>query len=147
MDLLLYPDQMMLQIHESIGHPLELDRILGDERNYAGTSFDAGLFGSYKYGSELLNVTFDPSIDAELASYGYDDHGTKAEKTSLHQGRHSQAAAGRRDLPETRQHWWGGQLPCLLVEPSANGPHGQSQCRARHPEHRRASSARSSVGC
>jgi predicted Zn-dependent protease len=33
------PDQMMLQIHESIGHPLELDRILGDERNYAGTSF------------------------------------------------------------------------------------------------------------
>ena len=39
MDLLLMPDQMMLQIHESIGHPLELDRVLGDERNYAGTSF------------------------------------------------------------------------------------------------------------
>src|SRR5262249_5768299 len=39
LDLLLMPDQMMLQIHESIGHPLELDRILGDERNYAGTSF------------------------------------------------------------------------------------------------------------
>ena len=39
MDLLLAPDQMILQIHESIGHPLELDRILGDERNYAGTSF------------------------------------------------------------------------------------------------------------
>ena len=38
-DLILAPDQMMLQIHESIGHPLELDRILGDERNYAGTSF------------------------------------------------------------------------------------------------------------
>ena len=39
MDVLLAPDQMILQIHESIGHPLELDRILGDERNYAGTSF------------------------------------------------------------------------------------------------------------
>ena len=39
MDVVLMPDQMMLQIHESIGHPLELDRILGDERNYAGTSF------------------------------------------------------------------------------------------------------------
>ena len=61
MDLLLAPDQMMLQIHESIGHPLELDRILGDERNYAGTSFvTLDMFGSYRYGSELLNVTFDP---------------------------------------------------------------------------------------
>ena len=58
MDVLLMPDQMMLQIHESIGHPLELDRILGDERNYAGTSFvTPDMFGSYRYGSELLNVT------------------------------------------------------------------------------------------
>ena len=58
LDLLLAPDQMILQIHESIGHPLELDRILGDERNYAGTSFvTPDMFGSYRYGSELLNVT------------------------------------------------------------------------------------------
>jgi len=60
MDALLAPDQMILQIHESIGHPLELDRILGDERNYAGTSFvTPEMFGSYQYGSELLNVSFD----------------------------------------------------------------------------------------
>ena len=53
MDVLLMPDQMMLQIHESIGHPLELDRILGDERNFAGTSFvTLDMFGSYRYGSE-----------------------------------------------------------------------------------------------
>jgi predicted Zn-dependent protease len=46
------PDQMMLQIHESIGHPLEMDRILGDERNYAGTSFvKASDFGHLQYGS------------------------------------------------------------------------------------------------
>ena len=52
MDVLLMPDQMMLQIHESIGHPLELDRILGDERNYAGTSFvTLDMFGTYRYGS------------------------------------------------------------------------------------------------
>lgn len=52
-DLLLMPDQMMLQIHESIGHPLELDRILGDERNYAGTSFvKAQDFGQLQYGSQ-----------------------------------------------------------------------------------------------
>ena len=61
MDLILAPDQMILQIHESIGHPLELDRILGDERNYAGTSFvSMDMFGTFQYGSELLNVTFDP---------------------------------------------------------------------------------------
>src|SRR6185503_5531256 len=54
MDLLLMPDQMMLQVHESVGHPLELDRILGDERNYAGTSFvTPDMFGTYRYGSEL----------------------------------------------------------------------------------------------
>src|SRR5262245_9959865 len=58
MDVLLAPDQMILQIHESVGHPLELDRILGDERNYAGTSFvTPDMFGSYQYGSDLLNIT------------------------------------------------------------------------------------------
>ncbi|WP_028631227.1 TldD/PmbA family protein [Metapseudomonas resinovorans] len=83
-DLLLMPDQMMLQIHESIGHPLELDRILGDERNYAGTSF-IGLddFGRYQYGSALLNISFDPGIPEELASYSFDDDGQPARKEML----------------------------------------------------------------
>jgi predicted Zn-dependent protease len=64
------PEPDGLQIHESIGHPLELDRILGDERNYAGTSFvTPEMFGSYRYGSALLNVTFDPTVPGELASY------------------------------------------------------------------------------
>lgn len=80
MDVLLMPGQMMLQIHESIGHPLELDRILGDERNYAGTSFvTLEMFGAYRYGSELLNVTFDPRRKEQLASYGFDDEGTRAQ--------------------------------------------------------------------
>jgi predicted Zn-dependent protease len=84
MDLLLAPDQMVLQIHESIGHPLELDRILGDERNYAGTSFvTADMFGTFRYGSELLNVTFDPTVPGQLASYGYDDDGTPATRQYL----------------------------------------------------------------
>jgi len=83
-DLLLMPDQMILQIHESIGHPLELDRILGDERNYAGTSFvKASDFGHLQYGSELLNVTFDPEIPEQLASYSHDDDGTPASKQFL----------------------------------------------------------------
>ncbi|HKP65952.1 MAG TPA: TldD/PmbA family protein [Casimicrobiaceae bacterium] len=84
MDVLLAPDQMVLQIHESIGHPLELDRILGDERNFAGTSFvTPDMFGTYRYGSEHLNITFDPTRPEELASYGFDDDGTQAEKTFL----------------------------------------------------------------
>jgi predicted Zn-dependent protease len=84
MDLLLDPGQMMLQIHESIGHPLELDRILGDERNYAGTSFvTLDMFGSYQYGSPLLNVTFDPTRADEFASYGWDDEGNTAERCHI----------------------------------------------------------------
>jgi predicted Zn-dependent protease len=81
MDVVLAPDQMILQIHESIGHPLELDRILGDERNYAGTSFvTPEMFGTYRYGSELLNVTFDPTRPEELASYAFDDDGQPARR-------------------------------------------------------------------
>ncbi len=83
-DLLLMPDQMILQIHESIGHPLEMDRILGDERNYAGTSFVRREdFGRLQYGSSLLNVTFDPTIARELASYSHDDEGSVADKQFL----------------------------------------------------------------
>lgn len=84
MDLILMPDQMILQIHESIGHPLEMDRILGDERNYAGWSFvNLKDFGNLKYGSNLLNVTFDPTVSGQLASYNFDDTGNKATKEYL----------------------------------------------------------------
>lgn len=84
MDLILMPDQMMLQIHESIGHPLELDRILGDERNYAGSSFiQMQDFGKLQYGSVKLNATFDPGVRNEFASYSFDDSGNKAQKEFL----------------------------------------------------------------
>ncbi|MFN7518662.1 MAG: TldD/PmbA family protein [Dolichospermum sp.] len=80
-NLVLAPDQMMLQIHESIGHPLEIDRILGDERNYAGGSFvTKDDFGKLEYGSPLLNITFDPTVTGEFASYGFDDTGAIATK-------------------------------------------------------------------
>ena len=83
-DILIAPDQMQLQIHESIGHPLELDRILGDERNFAGWSFiQPSDFGKLQYGSEMLNVTFDPTVSNELASYAFDDVGLKSEKKFL----------------------------------------------------------------
>jgi len=115
-DLLLMPSQMMLQIHESIGHPLELDRILGDERNYAGTSFvTPDMFGSYRYGSRLLNVTFDPGVTQEMASYAFDDEGTPAERSYLIRegilqrplgGATSQARAGLPGVANARACDW-----------------------------------------
>jgi predicted Zn-dependent protease len=84
MDVVLAPDQMILQIHESVGHPLELDRILGDERNYAGTSFvTLDMFGSYRYGSELMNITYDPSDPREFATFAFDDDGVRAEPAHI----------------------------------------------------------------
>ncbi len=84
MDLILMPDQMLLQIHESIGHPLEMDRILGDERNYAGWSFvQASDFGKLQYGSPLMNVTFDPTVPGQFASYAFDDSGCPAQRQHL----------------------------------------------------------------
>ncbi|HLP87265.1 MAG TPA: TldD/PmbA family protein [Nostocaceae cyanobacterium] len=83
-NLVLAPDQMMLQIHESVGHPLEIDRILGDERNYAGGSFiKSSDFGRLEYGSQLMNITFDPSVKGEFASYGFDDTGNVATREYL----------------------------------------------------------------
>jgi predicted Zn-dependent protease len=82
-DLILAPDQMLLQIHESIGHPLELDRILGDERNFAGWSFvQPADFGTLQYGHPMMNVAFDPGT-AQLASYAFDEAGNKAERKYL----------------------------------------------------------------
>jgi predicted Zn-dependent protease len=82
--LVLAPDQLLLQIHESIGHPLELDRILGDERNYAGGSFVKPTdFGNLAYGSSLMNITFDPTVTGETASYSFDDIGATATKEYL----------------------------------------------------------------
>ncbi|MFQ4145020.1 TldD/PmbA family protein [Chlorogloeopsis sp. ULAP02] len=83
-NLVLAPDQMMLQIHESVGHPLEIDRILGDERNYAGGSFvNKSDFGVLVYGSPLMNITFDPTVSGEFASYGFDDTGAVATREYL----------------------------------------------------------------
>jgi predicted Zn-dependent protease len=82
--LVLAPDQMLLQIHESVGHPLELDRILGDERNYAGGSFvKLQDFGKLVYGSPLMNITFDPTVSGEFASYSFDDTGAPATREFL----------------------------------------------------------------
>ncbi|MFT5589335.1 MAG: putative Zn-dependent protease [Bradyrhizobium sp.] len=134
MDLLLMPEQMMLQIHESIGHPIELDRILGDERNFAGTSFvTLDMFGTFQYGSPLLNVTYDPSRSEQFASYGWDDEGHPAEKTYVIRdgvlerplgGAISQARAGIDGVANARACSWNrapiDRMANLNIEPGTS---------------------------
>ncbi|RXG28258.1 TldD/PmbA family protein [Leeuwenhoekiella marinoflava] len=85
-DLILEPNHLGLTIHESVGHPLELDRVLGYEANYAGTSFatlDKWKAGDFKYGSDLVNIVADKTQPHSLGAVGYDDEGVKTKKWDL----------------------------------------------------------------
>ena len=84
MDIVLSGDQVSLQIHESIGHALELDRVLGWEANFSGTSFATlDKLGSFRYGSPLVSVVIDMTCPLALATHGYDDEGVKATPVDL----------------------------------------------------------------
>ena len=83
-DLILEGSQVALQIHESVGHAIELDRILGWEAAYAGTSFlDLAQLGSLRYGSPVMNITADATIPRCLGTFGYDDEGTPAQRVDI----------------------------------------------------------------
>ncbi|HEY0872764.1 MAG TPA: TldD/PmbA family protein [Vicinamibacterales bacterium] len=80
-DLILTPSHAMLTIHEIVAHATELDRIMGYEANYAGTSFvKVSDLGKLKYGSKLFNVTADRTIPGGVATIGYDDDGVKTQE-------------------------------------------------------------------
>lgn len=82
--LLLGPEQLWMQIHESCGHATELDRVLGSEIDLAGTSFLAPeLLNTYSYGSEEVNLTVDSTVRGGLGSYGFDEEGVAAKKVYL----------------------------------------------------------------
>jgi TldD protein len=103
-DLILGSEQLALQIHESVGHATELDRILGWEAAYAGTSWlDLAQLGSLRFGSDLMTITADATLPGALGSFGYDDEGTPAGSvdivrngiwTGVLAGRDSAAVAG-----------------------------------------------------
>jgi TldD protein len=77
-------DQVALQVHESVGHPTELDRVYGTEAAYAGTSFlKPGDLGSLRYGSEHMNITADPTTPGGLGSFAFDDEGVPAAPTPV----------------------------------------------------------------
>jgi len=88
-DLVLDPNHLGLTIHESVGHPLELDRVLGYEANYAGTSFatlDKWKSGNFKYGSDIVNLVADKTYPGSLGAVGYDDEGVKTKQWDLVRG-------------------------------------------------------------
>ncbi len=83
-DLIIDSDQLALQVHESCGHPVELDRVLGYEAGFAGTSFlTLDKLGKFRYGSDIVNINADATIESALGSYGYDDEGIPAQKSPI----------------------------------------------------------------
>ncbi|NJB70273.1 TldD protein [Saonia flava] len=85
-DLVLEPNHLGLTIHESVGHPTELDRVLGYEANYAGTSFatmDKWKSGNFKYGSDIVNIVADKVQPGSLGAVGYDDEGVKGKQWDI----------------------------------------------------------------
>jgi TldD protein len=77
-------EQTAIQLHESVGHAVELDRVLGHEASYAGTSFlSPGDAGSFRYGSELMTVTADATSPGGLGTFGWDDEGVEAQAVPI----------------------------------------------------------------
>jgi TldD protein len=76
--------QMVLQVHESCGHPTELDRVLGTEASYAGTSFmTIDKLNNLRYGSDIVNIVADATVPGGLGTFGWDDEGVPAQRVYL----------------------------------------------------------------
>ena len=82
--IVLHPSQLYMQVHESCGHPTELDRAFGTEASYAGTSFlTPDLLGSFRYGSDLCDIVADATVPGGLGTFGWDDEGVAAQRVPL----------------------------------------------------------------
>jgi TldD protein len=82
--IVLDPTQVALQVHESCGHPVELDRVFGTEASFAGTSFlTPDKYGTFRYGSEVVSITADATVPGGLGTFGYDDEGVAAQRTPI----------------------------------------------------------------
>ena len=87
MTLIVDASQLGLQVHESCGHPIELDRVLGYEASFAGTSFlTTDKLGNLQYGSELVNIDADATAPGGLGTFGYDDEGVPAQNVPIVSG-------------------------------------------------------------
>jgi TldD protein len=136
-DLLIHPSNLWLTIHESIGHATELDRAIGYEANYAGTSFATpDKLGKLKYGSSLMNVTGDRLTEHGLSTVGWDDEGVAAQswdivKDGLLVGyqtdrrisaRVNQSRSNGCAFADSPAHVPIQRMPNVSLQPSATGP-------------------------
>ncbi len=122
--VILSSNQLALQVHESCGHPIELDRALGSEAAYAGMSFlTPDKLGSFRYGSEQVNIQIDSVLPGGLGTFGYDDEGVPASKGwAIREGifvgylmsRQTAAQLGRTSNGTVRGDGW-GRLPLIRM--------------------------------
>jgi TldD protein len=116
MTLIVDSPQLALQVHESCGHPIELDRVLGMEASFAGTSFlTLDKLGELQYGSEIVNMEADATAPGGLGTFGFDDEGVAAQKTPIVTAgrlvgyltsRETAPIIGRRSMGSARASGW-----------------------------------------
>ena len=115
-------EQMQLQVHESVGHPTELDRVYGTEAAYAGTSFlKPGDLGSLRYGSEHMNITADATTPLGLGTFAFDDEGVPAAREAVVAERRPHATSS----PPARRPRRSATAPAARCAPTAG-----SGCRS-----------------
>ena len=124
MTLVLEASQMALQIHESCGHPTELDRVFGTEASYAGTSFlTTDKLGSFRYGSDLVSIDADATAPGGLGTFGFDDEGIPAQRSPLVENgvlvgyltsRETAPRIGRRSMGSARAWSW-NRIPLIRM--------------------------------
>jgi len=124
MDLILDSTQVALQIHESCGHPTELDRVFGTEASFAGTSFlTTDKLGSLRYGSEQVSIDADATAPGGLGTFGYDDEGVPAQNVPLVENgllvgyltsRETAPQIGRRSMGSARAWTW-SHIPLIRM--------------------------------
>lgn len=122
--LILDSTQLALQVHESCGHPAELDRVLGDEASFAGTSFlTTDKLGSFRYGSPQVTIVADATVPSALGTFGFDDEGVPAQRSvivdhGLFKGylmsRESAATLGRESNGTMRADGW-NRIPLIRM--------------------------------
>lgn len=124
MDLILDSTQVALQIHESCGHPTELDRVFGTEASFAGTSFlTTDKLGQLRYGSDQVSIDADATAPGGLGTFGYDDEGVPAQRVPLIDGgtlvgyltsRETAPRIGRRSMGSARAWMW-SNIPLIRM--------------------------------
>src|SRR4029078_13318776 len=102
--IVLDPSQLYLQVHESCGHPTELDRVFGTEASYAGTSFltTDKLDSGFRYGSDLVTIVADATAPGGMGTFGWDDEGVAAQGAARRSWAGTTRGSRRRPCPSSR---------------------------------------------